>query len=78
MQASAKQNPLDVLVISQLSALRRDEAALQQEVARGDRGNVASDLLQLRDRAERLNRMIDAMGVAGGYWYAPATQNSAA
>ena len=78
MQLTAKQNPLDVLVISQLSALRRDEAMLQQEVARGNSGKAATELLHLKDRAERLNRMIDAMGVNGGYWGGAVSNNAAA
>ena len=67
MQVTAKQNPLDVLVLSQLSAIRRDEAALRQEVARGNSGRVAAGLPSLRDRAERLNRMIDAMSLTNCY-----------
>jgi hypothetical protein len=78
MQTTARQNPLDVLVISQLTALRRHEAVLQKEVESGNSGNVAAEMLQLRDRAERLNRMIDAMGVGGSVWHRPAGQPSAA
>jgi small-conductance mechanosensitive channel len=74
MQTTAKQNPLDVLVISQLTALRRHEAALQQEVERGNARTATDALFELRDRAERLNRMIDAMSVNGSGWYGPVSQ----
>jgi hypothetical protein len=78
MQANTSRNPLDVLVISQLTALRAQEAALQDEVKRGTPRNLSSELRQLRDKAERLNRMLDAMSVGGAVWSQPITQPVAA
>jgi hypothetical protein len=65
--------PLENLVISQLAAIRQRENALQQQFHTGSQPNavdVASQLFDLQRRAERLNRMIDAMGVSSGYWQA--------
>jgi hypothetical protein len=78
MDRMVEQNPLDVLVISQLTALRRHEAQLQREVERGNGRNIAGELLQLRDRADRLNRMIDAMGIAGTICHPPVGRPLAA
>jgi hypothetical protein len=78
MQTTTKQNPLDVLVISQLTALKRHEAALQKEVAGGNCLSVTAELMQLRESADRLNRMIDAMSVSGSFWLQPVGQPTAA
>ena len=59
------QRPLERLVILQLAALRRNEAVLRARLNSTVRfeltGNMAMEISQLRDRADRLSRMIDAM-----------------
>jgi len=59
-----KQTPLDILVISQLAAIRRHEAALQVHLSSSAPApaNMAAELSKLQMSADRLNRMIDAMG----------------
>ncbi len=69
--------PLETLVIAQLTAIRQHEAALHQQFQTSSTANapaVELQLLQLQQRAERLSRMIDAMGLTGGYHsgFAPA------
>lgn len=58
-----KQTPLDVLVISQLAAIRRHEAALQVRLSSSTPvpDSMAAELSKLQMSADRLNRMIDAM-----------------
>jgi hypothetical protein len=58
-----KHTPLDVLVISQLAAIRRHEAALQMRLSSTATApaNMAVELSKLQMSADRLNRMIDAM-----------------
>lgn len=58
MQTTSHSNPLDTLVIAQLASLRRQEAELSNQIGRRD---LTAEIVQLRDRAERLNRMLDAM-----------------
>jgi hypothetical protein len=67
--------PLENLVISQLAAIRQHEAALQQQIRGTTQSNaiaVEVQLMSLQQRADRLNRMIDAMGVSSVYSTAPA------
>jgi hypothetical protein len=61
-----KQNPLDTLVISQLSALRQREAALRLRLlsATPSEPTIANELWSLQASADRLSRMIDAMGLS--------------
>jgi hypothetical protein len=58
-----KQTPLETLVISQLAAIRRDEAALQTRLTSSAAApaNVAAELSKLQISTDRLSRMIDAM-----------------
>jgi methionyl-tRNA formyltransferase len=65
--------PLENLVISQLAAIRQRETALQQQFKTASQPNavdVESQLVDLQRRAERLNRMIDAMGMSLSSWKA--------
>lgn len=64
--------PLDNLVISQLAAIRNREAALYQEMLSESELNantVQVQLLELQQRADRLGRMLDAMGVTNSPWH---------
>lgn len=64
----AVHDPLDTLVVTQIAALRQHEADLKQQLLHSKSGeNIASQLHSLRVRAERLNRMIDAMAVGGNF-----------
>jgi hypothetical protein len=63
-------NPLDALVFAQLAAIRQHEASLCNQIRRTNELNVHSaeaQLATLQQRAERLNRMIDAMGISSVY-----------
>jgi hypothetical protein len=58
------QSALEMLVIAQLSALRKREAELQSRLQSGaglEPGNVASEVWHLQNSADRLSRMMDAM-----------------
>ncbi|MBV8897377.1 MAG: hypothetical protein JO051_12755 [Acidobacteriaceae bacterium] len=58
------QSVLEMLVVAQLSALRKREAELQSRLTSGrglETGNVASEVWRLRTSADRLSRMMDAM-----------------
>lgn len=58
------QSALEMLVIAQLSALRKREAELQSRLQSGaglEVGNVASEVWYLQNSADRLSRMMDAM-----------------
>ena len=62
---SAK-NPLSILVMAQILDIRKQEAALQNRFrAVSDPFEIESfhlELAKLSDRAERANRMLDAIG----------------
>ncbi|HEX4771604.1 MAG TPA: hypothetical protein VH351_12275 [Bryobacteraceae bacterium] len=67
-------NPLDALVISQLAAIRQHEASLQHQIRKNSDLNVVvaeAQLLALQQRADRLNRMIDAMSISSVYSQLP-------
>ena len=58
------QSALELLVIAQLSALRKREAELQARLQSGavlEAVNVASEVWRLQTSADRLSRMMDAM-----------------
>lgn len=58
------QSVLEMLVVAQLSALRKREAELQSRLQSGtglETGNVASEVWRLQTSADRLSRMMDAM-----------------
>ncbi len=65
-QIQIKHTPLETLVMAQLAAIRRHEAALQSRLSSSSRiggaENIATELSKLQISADRLNRMIDAMG----------------
>lgn len=64
------QSPLETLVMSQLSAIRKHEAALKMRVRSStsrEVANIACEVWKLQTRADRLNRMIDAMRVSETY-----------
>ncbi len=61
----SKQTPLEVLVFSQLAAIRRHEAALRTRISSGLPGasaGVAEELFKLQISTDRLNRLVNAMG----------------
>ena len=63
-QMQAQQTPLETLVVSQMAVIRRREKALQLRLTSGVAGEtetVAADLWSLRQSADRLDRMIEAM-----------------
>lgn len=61
-------DPLETLVIAQIGALREFEADLKRQMTQpGATENIAPRIHSLRVRAERLNRMIDAMAVGGTF-----------
>ncbi len=65
-----RSNPLDALVIWQLAAIRQHEASLHRKIRKNSELNLVAaeaQLLALQQRADRLNRMIDAMGVSSAY-----------
>lgn len=67
MISTQKQTPLDMLVISQLAAIRRAEAELaQQRVASPamEASHFAAEVWKLQASADRLGRMIDAMNLS--------------
>ena len=64
-----EQTPLDTLVISQIAEIRKREGALQERLGRlsvqaasGDQVRFAEEMWHLQRCADRLNRMMDAMG----------------
>ena len=60
-----KQTALEALVLSQLAAIRRHEAALHLRLSSGvptASANMAEELFRLQISTDRLNRMVDAMG----------------
>ena len=65
-----KQTPLDTLVISQIAEIRKRESALQErlgrlsspQAAQGEQISFAEEMWRLQRCADRLNRMMDAMG----------------
>ncbi len=62
-----RQAPLDMLVISQVAAIRKRETALQlrlQSGTAGEAANMAADIGELQRSADRLDRMIEAMSSA--------------
>jgi hypothetical protein len=64
-----KQMPLDTLMVAQVASLRQREAALQSRLRPGSRveSSIANELWSLQVSADRLNRMIDAMGMNTSY-----------
>jgi hypothetical protein len=64
-----RQTPLELLVVSQLAAIKKQELALKTRltsVPSSENAVMASDISALQNRMDRLNRMIDAMSVAWG------------
>jgi hypothetical protein len=66
------QTPLDTLVISQITEIRKRESALKErlgrlspQVAEDEQVSFAQEMWHLQRCADRLNRMVDAMG---GCW----------
>ncbi len=64
-----EKTPLETLVISQIAAIRKRESALQErlgrlspEAADSDQISCAEEVWHLQLCADRLNRMMDAMG----------------
>lgn len=73
MQTTARTHePLETLVIAQIAALKQHEQAIQKQFQAGQTLQttaVASALHSLQQRADRLNRMLDAMSaVPLGMW----------
>lgn len=69
----AVHDPLETLVVSQIAALRQFEADLKNQMTQhGSSEKIARMVDSLRVRAERLNRMIDAMAVGGSFAEAAA------
>jgi DNA gyrase/topoisomerase IV subunit A len=65
-----EQTPLETLVISQLAAIRKQEAALKmrlRSITSREVANMAAEVWKLQTSADRLNRMIDAMRVSETY-----------
>jgi hypothetical protein len=63
------QTPLDTLVISQIAEIRKREIALQERLGRlspqtaeNEQVSFAEEMWHLQRCADRLNRMMDAMG----------------
>lgn len=64
-----QQGPLEILMMTQLTAIRQRESNLQQQFqANENAGTVVAQLVELQQRAERLNRMIDAMNDISMEW----------
>lgn len=62
--SQSKQTPLEVLVLSQLAAIRKHEAALQLQLNSADPAASASmgeELFKLQISTDRLNRLVNAM-----------------
>jgi hypothetical protein len=64
-----EQTPLETLVISQIAEIRKRESALQERLGRlsgqaahGEQVSFAEEIWHLQQCAERLDRMMDAMG----------------
>jgi hypothetical protein len=61
------QAPLEVLVASQLGAIHQQEVALHRRLrssASLEAADVSTELWKLQVSADRLDRMVDAMGLA--------------
>jgi len=70
-----KQTPLEVLVVSQLAAIKKQERALKNRITSipsSETAVTAYEISALQTRMDRLNRMIDAMSLSWG----PTTFNS--
>ncbi len=66
---SIEQTPLETLVISQIAEIRKRESALQErlrllspQAANGEQVSFSQEMWHLQRCADRLNRMMDAMG----------------
>ena len=64
-----EQTPLDTLVISQIAEIRKRESALQErwgclspQAAENEQVSFAEEMWHLQRCADRLSRMMDAMG----------------
>ena len=64
-----EQTPLETLVISQIAEIRKRESALQErlrrlspQAANGEQVSFSQEMWHLQLCADRLNRMMDAMG----------------
>jgi hypothetical protein len=59
-----KQTPLEVLIFSQLAAIRRHEAALESRLnceVPAASASMAEELVKLQISTDRLNRLVNAM-----------------
>ena len=64
VSTQTKQAPLELLVISQLAAIRKSEALIQERLTANPQLEVshfAAEVRRLQVSADRLNRMMDAM-----------------
>ena len=64
-----KQTPLEVLVVSQLAAIKKQERALKNRITSipsSETAVTAYEISALQTRMDRLNRMIDAMSLTWG------------
>ena len=64
-----RQTPLELLVVSQLAAIKKQELALKTRltsIPSSESAVMASDISALQTSMDRLNRMIDAMSIAWG------------
>jgi hypothetical protein len=62
----SKQTPLEMLVVAQLAAIRKREATLESHLHSNtpiEAPQLAAEVWQLQNSADRLSRMIDAMGL---------------
>jgi hypothetical protein len=66
---AVEQTPLDTLVISQIAEIRKRESALKERLGRlspqaaeDEQVSFAQEMWHLQRCADRLNRMMDAMG----------------
>lgn len=62
----SKQTPLEMLVVAQLAAIRKREATLESRLHSDtpmEAPQLAAEVWQLQSSADRLSRMIDAMGL---------------
>ncbi len=74
-------NPLETLVVAQLAYIRRHEIELHHQFESPMSSNttgVAAQLLELQQSADRLSRMIDAMGINNGQSYLASRTPAAA
>ncbi len=69
-----RQTPLEVLVVSQLAAIKKQELALKTRLTVPSSANAvtAFEISALQTRMDRLNRMIDAMSLT---WSQPAVHS---